>query len=338
MGGVKSLRLWLACAIVASALGPAQADVVIGHQAAGCLVAGRFPLLEARLDPAAAVARARVLFRAAGTEHWYAVDMTAHDAVWQATLPKPRASLGRVEYYIEATDRTYATVRTGQHAPEVARNAGGCRKDAPIAAASGAERVAVTVPAGAPAVPPGFMSSGLAGVGGFSGGAVAGVVGGGAAIAGAVVVAGGGDGDGPESTTPTTTLPPSIAGAWVGTLPDGVSREMNDTGSTVVRCHRDDDLFLDLAQNGTDVTGSARYVSRAGTNCNMEPLGTVREFAVTGTFDGRAAVSLRLFVMLPDGPSIHVLTGSVTGSRMTGAVTSTFPAGGGQGTWSARRP
>jgi hypothetical protein len=311
--------------------------LVIHPLAAGCLGAGRFPLLEARLDPGDAVARARVLFRAAGTAPWYAVDMTAHGAVWQATLPKPRASLGRVEYYVEATDRAYATVRTSQYAPEVASDAGACRKDAPIAAASAAERVAVTAPAGAPAVPAGFMSSGLAGVGGLSAGAVAGVVGGGAAVAGTIVVAGGGGGDGPESTVPTTTLPPSIAGAWVGTLPDGVSREMNDTGSTVVRCHRDDDLFLDLAQNGADVTGSARYVSRQGTNCNMEPLGTVREFAVTGTFDGRS-VRLRLFVMLPDGPSIHDFTGSLSGSRMTGAVTSTFPAGGGQGTWSARRP
>ena len=115
-----------------------------------------------------------------------------------------------------------------------------------------------------------------------------------------------------------------------------MQRDMVDNQNAPT-CHRSDDLFLELQEAGGMVTGNARYVSRAGTTCNLEPFGTVRAFSVTGTRSG-TAVSLRLFLMLPDGPSIHDLAGTLEGSRLSGTVTSSFPAGGGRGVWVARRP
>jgi hypothetical protein len=101
-------------------------------------------------------------------------------------------------------------------------------------------------------------------------------------------------------------------------------------------CHRDDDLFFELTQSGHAVSGTARYVTRAGTNCNLEPLGTLRDFTVTGTLDG-SVVSLALLNVLGP-PGTHAFTGTLQGSRLSGTVVSTFPEGAYRGTWSVRRP
>jgi len=317
-------------AVAALAAPPLEAALTLQHQAVGCMLAERHPRLDARFDPEAEVAGARVFFRAAGTPHWYSVAMVAQAGLWSGTLPKPKRSTGRIEYYLEATDKAFAPVRTAQQAAEVVAGPGACRKDLPLAAASPSARVVVTAASGAPAVPAGFLNAGLAVVGGgLSAGAVAGIVGGGAVVAGGVVVAGRGGDDGPEEAAPTLT------GSWAGTGADGMSR---DVVTTIVppTCHREDDLFLDLQQTGSAVTGSARYVSRAGTTCDLEPLGTVRAFSVTGSLAG-TSVSLTLSVALPDGPSIHVFVGTLQGSRMSGTVTSSFPTGSSHGTWSVRR-
>jgi hypothetical protein len=220
--------------------------------------------------------------------------------------------------------------RTAEHAAAVVEGPGACRKEVPLAAVSPSARVVVAAAAGAPAVPAGFLDAGLLAVGGgLSTGAIVGIIGGGGALAGTIVAVRGGD-ERPEEP------PPTLAGSWEGTGADGMSRDVMNA-SVPPNCHREDDLFFELQQSGNAVTGDARYVSRAGTTCNLEPLGTVRAFPVTGTLDG-TAVSLTLLVMLPDGPSRHIFTGTLRGSRMSGTVVSTFPAGGSQGTWSVRRP
>jgi hypothetical protein len=313
----------------------AEAALTVQHDGVGCVLAENHPRLEARITPEGEVARARVFFRTAGTPHWYSVEMTSRAGSWTGVLPKPKASTVRIEYYLEATDKVFAPARTPDRIAVVVQGPAACQKDAVMAASAPAARVVVTAAAGAPSVPAGFLNAGLlvAGGAGASAGLIAGVVGGGAALGGAVVAAGGGKDDRPGETPPPV---PTVAGVWSGVGADGMERDMVDA-QNLPTCHRSDDLILELQEAGSMVTGNARYVSRGGTSCNLEPFGTVRALTVTGTRNG-TAVSLRLFVMLPDGPSIHDLTGTLAGSRLSGTVTTSFPAGGGRGVWAASRP
>ncbi|HUG55204.1 MAG TPA: hypothetical protein VMR21_16475, partial [Vicinamibacteria bacterium] len=73
----------------------------IDHRPVGCVVADRFPRLEAMLEPADTVARARIFFRAdAGP--WYTVALAREGSVFAGTLPKPTKSLKQFSYYLEA--------------------------------------------------------------------------------------------------------------------------------------------------------------------------------------------------------------------------------------------
>jgi hypothetical protein len=174
-------------------------EISIDHVPVGCIVAESFPVLDARLDPAASVSRARLFFRGGGTEHWYYVEMKPVEASFIATLPKPKRSLSRIDYYIEALGREFQVSRTPERSPVVVGRPGDCPSDRPVAAAAGTASVAVGSAEGAPAVPPGFSGSGLVGV---SGGGlstttiVAGVAGAGALAAAVALAAGDGGGDG----------------------------------------------------------------------------------------------------------------------------------------------
>src|SRR5688572_25063703 len=100
------MRRRAAVLVVCSLTIPAMAlgqGVSIDHQGIGCVVAGRFPRFDARLDPAAGVARARVNFRPEGTPHWYWVDMKPEAGLFHGILPKPRKTLHRFSYYIDVT-------------------------------------------------------------------------------------------------------------------------------------------------------------------------------------------------------------------------------------------
>jgi hypothetical protein len=316
----------------------ARGALTVQHDGVGCVLAEHHPRLEARISPEDEVARARVFFRTAGTPHWYFVEMTSQAGSWTGVLPKPKASTERIEYYLEATDKVFSPARTPERTAPVVPGPAACQKDAVMAASAPAARVVVTAAAGGPAVPAGFLDAGLlaAGGAGVPVGLIAGVVGGGAALGGAVVAAGGRD-DRPEGPPPTAPPPPpTVAGVWSGVGADGMERDMVDTRN-LPTCHRSDDLLLELQEAESVVTGNARYVSRGGTTCDLEPFGTVRAFTVTGTRNG-TAVSLRLFLMLPDGPSVHDLMGTLAGSRLTGTVTSSFPAGGGRGVFAVSRP
>jgi hypothetical protein len=314
---------------------PLRAAVNVQHQAVGCLLADAHPRLEARFEPEAEVARARVFFRAAGTPHWYSVEMTHQAGLWSGVLPKPKRSAARIEYYLEATDKAFVPARTGEHAAEVVAGPGACRKDVPLAAAVPSARVVVTAAAGAPALPAGFLEAGLvAAGGGLSAGVLAGIIGGGALAGGAVVVAT--RDDEPEE-------PPSIAGSWVGTGSDGMSRAiMRPLG--LPSCRYEDELFLELQRSGAAVTGTARLVTRAGTTCGEGVVGGSRTYQAAGTQEG-ASVSLTLSLDTPPlGVSMQFLVGTVQGPRMSGTVTTVNPGAAGpgsvtgQGTWSVRRP
>jgi hypothetical protein len=188
--------------------------VTIDHKGVGCIVAEQFPKMNACFSPAGSVARARVYFRAAGGPYWYFVEGKA--PVFQTAqtgagaqpcmdfvLPKPKKTITKMDYYVEAVDKAFAESRSSEYNPDVVKDAGACRKDAPAAPIASNATVTVGAAAGAPIVPAGF--AGVAGAAGLSTTAVvAGVAGAGAATAGVVAIS---NGSSKTTTTPSSTPP-----------------------------------------------------------------------------------------------------------------------------------
>jgi hypothetical protein len=194
-------RLRGACllALLPGAAAPLGAEpVAIQHDAVSCVVAGRYPQIDACFDPADRLARARVYFRGDEAGDWYYVDMKPEGACFRGTLPRPRRSLQHVDYYVEATDREFAESRTAEFRPAVVKAEVDCH--GLVAPFVSSATVVVGALSGA-AVPAGFVGGGLLGLGVSTAAAVASVAGAGA-VAGAVIAGSGG-----EETT-TTTAPP----------------------------------------------------------------------------------------------------------------------------------
>jgi hypothetical protein len=166
------------------------ADLAITHEPVGCVLVGRFPELQARLDPADRVAGVRVLFRSSGDGPWYWVRMKQEAATFRALLPRPTNSLKSFVYYLEATGTDLATARTEEYVPVVVEGAGACQGRM-MAAALATGEVALETTAGAPAVPVGFSAAGV--VPTAAGAAVVGAAAAaGAAAAGTTAATGGG--------------------------------------------------------------------------------------------------------------------------------------------------
>src|SRR4051812_44386648 len=104
----------------------ATAQVQIDHAAVSCVVAEKFPRLEAHALPPDAVARAAVHFRTAADGPWYAVAMKreGEGEVLAGVLPKPKKSLPAFQYYIDVTDRAFSTSRTPEYRTVVVAGAG----------------------------------------------------------------------------------------------------------------------------------------------------------------------------------------------------------------------
>jgi hypothetical protein len=211
MGHISALLIAAAAARAAGAEAPA-----IDHAAVACVVAEKFPRFQARIEPSAEVARALVRFRTDAARPWYAVAMKPEGTIFTGVLPKPKKSLKSFQYYIDVTDRAFATSRTPEHTIQVVPGAAACQGTT-VAGAVGSASVLLEVPAGAPPLPAGFGSAGIAAAssgaavaagaaagGGVGIGTVAAIVGGGAVAAGAAVAvaaASGGDkGDGQEGS------------------------------------------------------------------------------------------------------------------------------------------
>jgi hypothetical protein len=153
----SALRLEQGAAVPPAAAGA----IAIDHRAAACLGADVYPRLEACLEPAAEVSRARVQFRAAGTSAWYYVDMARDGQCHRGTLPRPLPSTTAVEYYVEAVNRSFLETRTGVHRPRVVPARADCRNLATPSDLGSATVTVGTTVVGAPAQPPGFNASGL---------------------------------------------------------------------------------------------------------------------------------------------------------------------------------
>ena len=185
----------------------AAEGLTIDHNAIACIVAGRFPRLDARIAPAEQLARARAFFHADDDARWYYVDMKAEAGAFHGVLPAPLKSTKRIHYYIEATDKSVAQALTQEYAATVVPDAGACGNKGMVAAMAVASKVVVGVPAGASAAPAGFAANTVAAAGGAVGGGIsttAVVIGAVAVVggAGAAVAAGGGGPSGTGSSPP----------------------------------------------------------------------------------------------------------------------------------------
>src|SRR5262245_4539849 len=194
--------IMLAGLFVCTAAAARPQGVEIDHKAVGCIVVGKYPKMNACFTPASSLARSRVYFRPEGTPSWYYVEMKSDQPCFSGTLPRPGKKLvgKKIEYYVEAQNKSFEPARTAEFDPIVVKSAQECKKQVPVAPFLNSANVAVF-----PAVPAGFVG------GGIGTAAVVGIVGAGAAVAGtAAVVASNND----ETTTttlatsnnPTTTI------------------------------------------------------------------------------------------------------------------------------------
>jgi hypothetical protein len=150
---------------------------VINHDAVTCFIAGEFPLLDAQIEPAASVARARVYFRSNLGNASYYVEMTQSDGKFQGKLPRPRLEASPITYYIQATSTEFGESQTPEIQAIVVKEAKDC-EDRKVAAIGPPGPVQVfSAATGAAISPAGFAAGGLA----IAGGALALIIGGAAA-------------------------------------------------------------------------------------------------------------------------------------------------------------
>ncbi|HYN03817.1 MAG TPA: hypothetical protein VE359_15320 [Vicinamibacteria bacterium] len=173
--------------------------VAIDHRAVGCIVAGKYPRLNACFAPTSSLARARVYFRVADAPpDWYYVEMASDSPCHAGILPRPKKELvgRRIQYYLDAFDRSFAESRTPEAEALVVSHESECEKKLLAAPFLRSATVAVF-----PSVPAGF-AGGAAGLGAGATAALA--VGGAAVVGGGVALVTGGG----SPSTPTTTQPP----------------------------------------------------------------------------------------------------------------------------------
>ena len=218
--------------------------VAIDHGGVGCVVAGQNPRLNACFAPASRLARARVYFRVAGAApDWYYVEMASDAPCHAGVLPRPKKELvgRRIQYYVDAFDRSFAESRTPEAEAMVVSSASDCQSKLPVAPIVNGASVAVF-----PGLPAGFAGAAAGGLGGGATALIA--VGGAAVVGGGVAMAAGGSSSEPGGgTTPTTapppsTLPPPTTATTTTTLPAGTFNPVFkvyrgtalETGDTIV--------------------------------------------------------------------------------------------------------
>jgi hypothetical protein len=194
----RGIALALALLVSTAVIGHTEA-VAIDHKAVGCIVVGKYPKMNACFTPTAELARSRVYFRPEGVTSWYYVDMKSDQPCFTGTLPKPGKKLvgKKIEYYVEAQNKTFEPARTAEFAPVVVNSAQECKKNVPVAPFLNNATVAVF-----PSVPAGFVGASAIGTA-----AVVGIVGAGAAAAGTAVVVASNNDNNTTTTTPVAVNP-----------------------------------------------------------------------------------------------------------------------------------
>jgi hypothetical protein len=318
------MTLWIvAMPLMSQAVPPSEPSggVSIEHDPVACMVADRFPQVEASFAPVDGVARARAYFRAAGGAHWYSVEMKRAEGGFTALLPKPRKATTKVEYYLEVLDRGFAPSRTAEHAADVVDGPEGCSNRLLAVAASSA-RILVTAPPGAPALPDGFSSAGLTSAGAGSAAAAAAVAGtaaagaagggigttalviGGVAAAGGVAVvaaaSGGSSGSSGAASAPTPAPTPCTASAAQ------LQFSMDFAYAGAVSCGNNNRQQVYRLTNSSACTVQARSITRAQTFvCAGTP----------GSFNETLAVQS---ATVGPGATVVIRSGPAAGTRSQG--------------------
>jgi hypothetical protein len=108
--------LWLVVAGLAA--GPVAADdpPTVEHQPQPCTIPGKAISLCASVADDVMVAKSRIYFRPAGEKFFGYVEMSFGGLNWCGTLPAPReGKLKAVEYYLQAIDDSYQSMRTSTY-------------------------------------------------------------------------------------------------------------------------------------------------------------------------------------------------------------------------------
>ena len=108
------MRMSLAPALVlaTAALAVANDPPGVEHVPALCTVPDKALSLCAAVSDDGNVAVARIYFRRAGEDFYAFVPMTFTGVSYCGTLPAPRERAKAIEYYVQATDDGYQTLRT----------------------------------------------------------------------------------------------------------------------------------------------------------------------------------------------------------------------------------
>jgi hypothetical protein len=151
---------------VAPAPLPETPGVQADHTPVGCMTADQYIEISARLTPATRVQAARVYFKSSWEQEYHYVEMVPDVGRHVACIPRPQREASPISYYIEASSKDGALVRTPEASALVVDSPAECPADRRMAVLCPCEYpVAVYGPGQMAAVPAGF--SGV--IGGFPG-------------------------------------------------------------------------------------------------------------------------------------------------------------------------
>lgn len=105
----------------------------IEHEPIECMLKDRFQAVYASVRPTPDVQAVRLHFRAEKSPDFHFVEMTFWRGRFRARLPRPRADVGSVVYYIEAEAADSSKRRTPTHSAQVVAAPGDCSEDARFA-------------------------------------------------------------------------------------------------------------------------------------------------------------------------------------------------------------
>jgi len=264
-------------------LAPAGAlaqGVTIDHKEIGCIVAGKYPKMNACFAPASMVKKPRVYFRPEMLTDWYYVEMTSDAPCHSGVLLRPnKALIGKtIFYYVDAQG---GSARTPEYAPVVVASAEECKTKLPVAPLSATGPVAVFP--SAPGV--GFI---------VGGGASAGVVTGGVAAVG--LVAGGTvllTNDDPKTNPTLGTVPATTPQA---TTPSAPPPPVPPPPALVVACQAaprngEVPLRVDFATFPAGGTGSYEFQWSFGDGAESPNPNPAHTYTTPGTFAATVRVS-----------------------------------------------
>lgn len=130
---------------------------LIEHESLRCVVKDRFALVEARVQPAASVTRARVYFTSSVGDEYYAVEMQAvGEERFQARLPKPKGKAGPLVYFLEVVSTGGELQRTPEVQLEIVKDARQCPEGGRVAAVGPDGDVTLLGSTARPGKPKGF--------------------------------------------------------------------------------------------------------------------------------------------------------------------------------------